>query len=116
MTGKHLFADLYGVEAALLRDEPRLMQVFRSALERSGFSILNQVSHHFLTGGQGVTGIFLLAASHATFHTFPERAYMAIDVFSCGRAEPEAVLGILKEAFSPQQVQTDIVERGDRQT
>ena len=115
MTGQHLFADLYGIEATLLRDEPRLMQVFRSALERSGFSILNQVSHHFPTGGQGVSGIFLLATSHATFHTFPERLYMAIDVFSCGGADPGAVLVMLKDAMSPQQVQSKIVERGDSQ-
>ena len=115
VTGKHLFADLYGIEAALLRDEPTLMQVFRSALERSGFSILNQFSHHFPTGGQGVTGIFLLATSHATFHTFPERVYMAIDVFSCGAADPETVLCTLKDALSPQRVQSKIVERGDSQ-
>jgi len=115
VTGQHLFADLYEIEAALLRDEPTLMQVFRSALERSGFSILNQVSHHFPTGGQGVSGIFLLATSHATFHTFPERVYMAIDVFSCGGADPGAVLVLLKDALSPQRVHSKIVERGDSQ-
>ncbi len=113
--GTHILADLYGVETSLLRDEEELMCVFRSALVQKGFTVLDQVSHRFADGGQGVTGMFLLSVSHATFHTFPEHAYMAVDIFSCGTADPQAVLQVLTDRLSPKRMETQRVDRGEQE-
>ena len=56
--GTHILVDLYGVELSLLRDEKELMRVFLSALVQEGFTVLQQLSHRFADGGQGVTGSF----------------------------------------------------------
>jgi S-adenosylmethionine decarboxylase len=112
--GTHLLADLYGVETSLLRDEKALMRIFRGALVQEGFTILDQVRHRFADGGQGVTGMFLLSVSHATFHTFPEHAYMAVDIFSCGTADPNAVLRVLTETLKPERVETQQTDRGEQ--
>jgi S-adenosylmethionine decarboxylase len=113
--GTHMFADLYGVETSLLRDEKALMRVFRGALMQEGFTVLDQVSHRFADGGQGVTGMFLLSVSHATFHTFPEHAYMAVDIFSCGTADPQAVLRSLTATLKPERVEIRQAERGEQE-
>ena len=112
--GTHLLADLYGIDLALLRDEGELVRVFRAALDEAGFSVLHQLSHRFADGGQGVTGMFLLSVSHATFHTFPEHGYMAVDIFSCGSADPQAVLNVLTQTFAPHTVHTQRADRGER--
>ncbi len=113
--GTHILADLYGVELSLLRDEKELMRVFLSALVQEGFTVLQQLSHRFADGGQGVTGMFLLSVSHATFHTFPEHAYMAVDIFSCGTADPNAVLHSLTETLKPERVETHQADRGEKE-
>ena len=44
--------------------------------------------HAFGSGG-GVTGVVLLAESHITVHTWPERDYAAFDVFMCGDCDAD---------------------------
>lgn len=112
--GTHVLADLYGIEPSVLRDEQQLMDVFLSALVQEGFTVMQQVSHRFSDGGQGVTGMFLLSVSHATFHTFPEYAYLAVDVFSCGAADPNAVLHRLTQTLKPERVETKQADRGEQ--
>ena len=72
--------------------------MFTAALD--GFSILNFIDHKFDEGG-GVTGLFLLAESHCSYHTYPESAYIAIDVFTCGR-EPSEIVPKLIDALDCQ--------------
>ena len=33
---------------------------------------------------QGVSGVVIIAESHFTVHAWPEYAYAAVDIFSCG--------------------------------
>jgi len=46
--------------------------------------------HHFSHNG-GVSGVAVLAESHISVHTWPERDYAAIDVFMCGHTSPVEV-------------------------
>ncbi|UVT03226.1 adenosylmethionine decarboxylase [Burkholderia glumae] len=87
-TGYHYLIDAHVKQPNLLRDASRLKHIFSNALD--GFSVLNFVDHKFGEGG-GVTGLFLLAESHCSYHTYPESAYIAIDVFTCGRKPSEIV-------------------------
>lgn len=86
--GYHYFIDAHVRKPGLLLDADWLRRTFVVALE--GFSVLDFVGHKF-DGGGGVTGLFLLAESHCSYHTYPESSYIAIDVFTCGR-EPGTVV------------------------
>lgn len=110
--GKHVLADLYGVDADLLGDEQALMTLLESALMRARFTVIDRLSFTFTGGGAGVTGVFLLSESHAAFHTYPEIPYMALDVFSCGTSDPEMVLAHMTEALQPDTLTTAIARRG----
>ncbi len=87
-TGYHYLIDAHVRHPSLLLDATSLKNIFAAAL--AGFSVLNFVDHKFANGG-GVTGLFLLAESHCSYHTYPESAYIAIDVFTCGRQPSEIV-------------------------
>lgn len=97
-TGYHYLIDAHVHQSSLLSDASRLKHIFTVALD--GFSILNFVDYKFDEGG-GVTGLFLLAESHCAYHTYPESAYIAIDVFTCGR-EPSDIIPKLIKALDCQ--------------
>ncbi len=110
--GKHVLADLHGVDPAILANEQALMNLVWSALVRAQFTIVDQLSFTFPGGGAGVTGVFLLSESHAAFHTYPEIPYMALDIFSCGTADPEVALAHMTKVLQPQMLTTTIERRG----
>jgi len=67
--------------------------------------------HEFSENG-GISGVAVLAESHISIHTWPERGYAAVDVFMCGSAEPHKVVPILKHAFKAGRVSLSEQMRG----
>lgn len=59
--------------------------------------VLASHMHAFGSGG-GVTGVVLLAESHITVHTWPERDYAAFDVFMCGGCDAAAAAAVIADA------------------
>ncbi|BAY23315.1 S-adenosylmethionine decarboxylase proenzyme [Calothrix sp. NIES-2100] len=111
--GSHLFADLYGVDSLLLTNELELMRMLFDALICANFNIIKQFSYKFPSGGSGVTGMFLLSESHAAFHTYPEQNYMALDIFSCGQADPQTALSIALKVLQPYSFKIKMERRGN---
>ena len=60
--------------------------------------ILNVASHRFQP--QGFTLVALLAESHFSFHTFPEKGVISFDFFTCGKVNPKVALKILRKEYS----------------
>ena len=60
----------------------------------------------------GVSGFVLIAESHVSIHTFPDRGYLSIDVFSCKEFDPSPSVDEVKAAFSLQEVRVWILDRG----
>jgi len=46
---------------------------------------------------QGFTLVALLAESHMSFHTFPEKGIISFDFFTCGKISPSIALEIIKK-------------------
>ena len=57
--------------------------------------VLNIQQHEFEP--QGFTLVALLAESHISFHTFPEKGIISFDFFTCAKISPTAALDILKK-------------------
>ena len=51
----------------------------------------------------------VLAESHISIHTWPERDFAAIDIFMCGVCDPRRAIPILQAAFHPDR--TDVGEQ-----
>ena len=60
----------------------------------------------------GISGFVLIAESHISVHTFPERAYINIDVFSCKDFDNEQALAKIRDIFSLEQVKLWVIGRG----
>lgn len=100
--GTHILLDLWG--ASYLDDITRIEQAMRDIVEACGATLLHIHLHHFSPSG-GVSGVAVLAESHISVHTWPERDYAAFDVFMCGDAQPENAIPVLKRAFYPRRLE-----------
>ena len=107
--GTHLLVDLWG---ATNLDDPALIdRALRHGAEAAGATILHSHFHHFTPNG-GVSGVVVLAESHISIHTWPERDFAAIDIFMCGACDPHRAIPVLQAAFSPDRVSVDEQRRG----
>jgi S-adenosylmethionine decarboxylase len=106
--GMHLLVDLW--EAERLTDPDFIDAALREAALTAGATILHSHFHHF-TGG-GVSGVVVLAESHISIHTWPERNFAAVDIFMCGACDPYLSLPVLRQAFSPARVEVGEQRRG----
>lgn len=108
--GRHVLADLTGADPAVLDDEAGLRAAVGAAVAEAGATVLQVVSHRFAP--QGVTVLALLAESHASLHTWPERGAAFADVFTCGgSADPERAVALLADRLGAR-VATRTVPRG----
>ena len=109
-TGTHLLADLF--ECDHLADEARIEAALRASVTASGATLLDVHVHSF-GPGQGVTGVALLAESHISIHSWPERDYAAVDMFLCGRRHDlEAGLAALADGLNARRVEERRFARG----
>ena len=107
--GSHLIIDLW--EARGLDDEDRIRQALIDAVKAAGATLLHIHLHRFTPYG-GVSGVAVLAESHISVHTWPEKGYAAFDIFMCGSAEPRKALAVLTKAFGPKRVVLGEHKRG----
>jgi S-adenosylmethionine decarboxylase len=107
--GTHLIIDLWG--ATNLDDPDHIDAVLREGALATGATILHGHFHHFSPNG-GVSGVLVLAESHVSIHTWPERDYAALDIFVCGDCDPYRALAALKKGFLPERVQLAEHKRG----
>ena len=107
--GTHLLFDLWGAEC--LDDPKAIEEALCEAAVTAKATILHSHFHHFSPNG-GVSGVVVLAESHISIHTWPERDFAAIDVFMCGDCNPYDTLGVIKETFKPDNIQLAENRRG----
>jgi S-adenosylmethionine decarboxylase len=81
------------------------------AVNAAGATLLHIHLHTFSEGG-GISGVAVLAESHISVHTWPEKGYAAFDVFMCGDAEPREALSVFKRAFNPGRIVVGEHKRG----
>ncbi|HEY6927915.1 MAG TPA: adenosylmethionine decarboxylase [Steroidobacteraceae bacterium] len=109
--GNHILADLYGIDAALLRDGPALESLLRKAAVDAGARVLSSHFHSF--GAEaGITGVILLAESHISIHTWPECGMAAVDIFMCGAGDAERALEFLVRQLVPTDSESVSIGRG----
>jgi S-adenosylmethionine decarboxylase len=107
--GTHLLIDVFG--AKRLDDLELMESALRGAVEAAGATLLHIHLHHFTPNG-GISGVAVLAESHISVHTWPERDYAAFDIFMCGDARPELGAEVLREKFTPTRMEILEQKRG----
>lgn len=60
----------------------------------------------------GISGFVLIAESHISIHTFPDKLYLSLDIFSCKHFDAELAAKRIKEIFSIEKMEVKILNRG----
>ena len=107
--GSHLLADFWGVTG--IDDMETVEAALRDAADACDATLLHIHLHRFSANG-GISGVALLAESHISVHTWPERAYAAFDIFMCGTCNPARAIPVLRRHFKPDAVQICEQKRG----
>lgn len=86
--GLHLIGDLYdcACKDAYLLDVNLLTEHCLQLVKDAGLTAVGHYFHQFTNedgSAGGVTGMVVLAESHLSVHTWPERRYVTVDVYVC---------------------------------
>ena len=109
--GHHWLIELYSCKANLLEEVNFVEEHMERAAVLTGATIVQSNFHQF--SPYGVSGVVVIQESHLTIHTWPEYAYAAIDLFTCGDTiQPEAGIEYLKSIFEAEEVEVKYLQRG----
>ena len=107
--GKHIILDLWDV--SFNNRVKTLEKTIKNAINISKANLLHIHLHRF-GKEHGISGVAVLAESHISVHTWPERNYIAFDIFMCGDTNPEEAAHYLIKYFKPKKKQLTIIKRG----
>ena len=98
--GEHITLDIIGTTKEY---EPKFFEklVYRIA-KKAKVTVLEISKYNFEP--QGFTLVALLAESHISFHTFPEKNMISFDFFTCGKISPIVALDILKKEIKHKRI------------
>ena len=93
--GEHITLDIIGTTKEY--DPSFFENVIHDIAKTAKVTILKISKYKFEP--QGFTILALLAESHISFHTFPEKGIISFDFFTCGKINPSVAVEIIKKEF-----------------
>jgi S-adenosylmethionine decarboxylase len=118
--GVHLMIDGYGATGALLSDAGRLRGLLERLPAEMGMHpicdpVVVSVGPNNRKDPGGLSGFVMIAESHLSFHTFPARGFVSIDIYTCQNdLDCAGVTGRIKRAFAITDADVHIQPRGLR--
>jgi S-adenosylmethionine decarboxylase len=114
--GPHLILDGYGCEKTKLEDLNLIYRILDELPARIGMTRIMPPYVFKYSGVKpedwGISGFVLIAESHISIHTFPEKSYVSVDIFSCKAFDAEFASAHLKGAFGIAKVESNVLDRG----
>lgn len=92
--GKHLIAELFNCNESHLADTKKVEEIMLTATKLTKTTVIKHFFHEFIP--YGVSGVVVIAESHFTIHTWPEFAYAAVDIFTCGDIDCQTAIDYIK--------------------
>lgn len=118
--GVHLMIDGYGADAEKLRDIAGLTDLLGELPARLSMHAIAQpqvleVGPKNQKDPGGVSGFIMIAESHFSFHTFPARRFITLDVYTCqSTLDCDWIAKFLQEFFCWDSFDLFVQRRGQR--
>lgn len=118
--GIHLMVDGYGAPKEILTNKDRLKEMLQEIPASLGMHLISEplvveVGPKNRKDPGGLSGFVMIAESHLSFHTFPERGFVTIDLYTCQNSmDTEMLLLKFKDAFQYTDADTFVQPRGVR--
>ena len=114
--GVHLMVDGYGCDRLALEDISLIYSFLDDYPTQMNMTKI-MPPYVFRYNGSvpedwGVSGFVLIAESHISIHTFPEKQYLSIDMFSCKPFDTQLAVQTIKDYFDIQKYEMQVLDRG----
>jgi S-adenosylmethionine decarboxylase len=83
MNGREWVVEAFGCDPGRLCSLPLLESLFAAAVRELALHPVGDAKWHVFPAPGGITGVFMLAESHLTVHTFPEHGSLCLNLFCC---------------------------------
>jgi len=110
--------DGYGASRYILKDKEALLEMLADIPKSMGMHTISEplvveVGPKNRKDPGGLSGFVLIAESHISFHTFPERGFVTIDIYTCqDTIDSERLIEFFTKAFELKEVDFYIQKRG----
>jgi S-adenosylmethionine decarboxylase len=109
--GIEIQADFWEVNPELLNDIKLLREISKCAISEAGATYVNMIEKKFEPFG--VTILILLQESHFALHSYPEKGFIALSCYTCGKqCDPEKAIDFMYSALSPARIVKQKTIRG----
>jgi S-adenosylmethionine decarboxylase len=118
--GVHLMLDGYGADPEVLSNRELLTNMLTEIPHKVGMHTIStplvvEVGPLNRKDPGGLSGFVLIAESHLSFHTFPKRGFVTIDMYTCqNELDTETLTSLLSEMFKFTDVDIFIQPRGTK--
>lgn len=114
--GQHLMVDGYGGNCKKLATLDLIYQFLDSYPEEIQMTKIMPPYVFKYFGSKpkdwGLSGVVLIAESHISVHTFPEKRYLSVDIFSCKEFDSEQAVETIRDIFELEKVEINLLDRG----
>lgn len=115
--GLHLTLDAYGGSKTKLFDMKRVFKVLNELPAMLGMKKLTTpyvVDAPPVTPKDqgGISGFVMIAESHISIHTFPDKGFLTADIYSCKAFDTPKALEFFKKNFDLKEMEVNIIKRG----
>ncbi len=115
--GPHLMVDGYEANYETLASVEAITEFLDNLPKEIGMTKIMPPYVFKYDGGDkpedwGVSGFVIIAESHISIHTFPEKQYFSIDIFSCKEFDMDRAVEIIKEYFGTDKLEIRTTNRG----
>ncbi len=111
----HLIIDGFGRNKTILQDENFIYDLLNIYPGNIGMTKISDPIVFRYSGSKpedwGVSGLVFIAESHISLHTFVERSFINIDIFSCKEFDAERVARDMMEKFQLVRMRSCLVRR-----
>lgn len=114
--GRHLMVDGYNCNRDSLESVQTVHDFLAALPEEIGMTVICP-PHVFRYKGLvpedwGVTGFVVIAESHVSVHTYPEKGFLTCDVYSCREFDTDRAAERIKQTFGIGEAEVQCVRRG----
>ena len=116
--GPHLMLDLGECSPTILNDLNACFNLLNDLPEKIGMTKITQPYVFRYSGlipeDAGITGVAIIAESHISLHTYPQKHFVFVDLFSCKPFDVEAAKDYIISFFQSKSPAVHVHERGDQ--
>ena len=98
--GEHVTLDIIGTKKEY--DDTFFENLVKKIADKAKVTVLNIAKYKFKP--QGFTLVALLAESHISFHTYPEKGIISFDFYTCGKISPNIALDVIKNEIDHKRI------------